>query len=65
MPEWVENHDIWIKAKDAFKQSYGKEPESAKDFSIVTTIYKNMNGKIKREAYEFVEKIIFINNKKY
>lgn len=52
MPVWVKDEDIWEKAKQAFKKSYGHEPESDKDWAIVTSIYKKMGGKISTEVID-------------
>jgi len=49
MPSWVVDEDIWEKAKKAFVKSYGREPSKARDWMIVTTIYKKMGGRVKSE----------------
>ncbi len=46
MPSWVKDEDVWNKAKNAFRDSYGNSPSSDKDYAILTTIYKNMGGTI-------------------
>lgn len=62
MPAWVADESIWEKAKDAAEKTYGTpesprnvepgEGETKKDawYKIVTMIYKNMGGKVKKES---------------
>ncbi len=58
MPIWVADEDIWKKAEDAFKKSYGREPSEDKDWMIVTTIYKKMGGRVKtKEGGDLVSQI--------
>lgn len=48
MPAWVKDEGIWQKAKEKAIESKGK-PESKftdQDWGLVTTIYKNMGGKV-------------------
>jgi hypothetical protein len=42
-PAWVEDHDLWEKAKAAAAKGGNEE-----NYAIVTTIYKNMGGGIKK-----------------
>lgn len=42
MPEGVDEA-IWAKAKKAFKESYGRMPNTDKDYAIVMEIYKKMS----------------------
>lgn len=47
MPSWVADHDIWLKAKQkANKQNIDESSDSF--YAVVSTIYKKMGGRIKR-----------------
>lgn len=59
MPAWVKDEDIWNKARLAFKKQYKKEPKDNTDFAIVTSIYKQMGGKISGEAKEMAKMFKF------
>lgn len=63
MPEWVKDEDKWEDAKKAFKKSYDKNPSSDKDWAIVTSIYKNMGGKIEG-VREYIEQFQQYNSMK-
>jgi hypothetical protein len=42
MPAGVDE-SIWEKAKQAFKESYGRLPNTDKDYAIVMEIYKKIS----------------------
>jgi hypothetical protein len=44
------NEVKWSKAKAAARKQYGSKVPDDKFYAIVSTIYKNMNGKFKKEA---------------
>jgi hypothetical protein len=44
-PDWVEDEDIWVKAKEEAAKTYKEDAENF--YAIVTSIYKKMGGKIK------------------
>ena len=47
-PDWVENEDIWERAKkEVDKEKY---PDENSYYAIITTIYKSMGGRIKGKA---------------
>lgn len=50
-PAWVEDEEIWAKAKKEVDRSKYDSEESY--YAVVTTVYKNMGGKVKKkEAQE-------------
>ena len=59
MPEWMRDEEIWQRAKaQAHKQYPGLEKEnSGKFYSIVTTIYKSMGGRIKGQGQGSISKV--------
>ncbi len=51
MPKWVENEDIWNKARKTYEEQVGRKKDTFvnKDWAIITTIYKKMGGEIKKK----------------
>jgi hypothetical protein len=47
MPSWVKDHGKWSDAKADVGDKYGDDD---KKWAAVTTVYKNMGGKIDRAA---------------
>ena len=52
MPKWVENEDIWNKARETYEEQTGRKKDTFvnKDWATVTVIYKNMGGKVKEKV---------------
>lgn len=59
MPAWVEDDDIWEKAKKEVSRDKYTDDDSY--YAVVTTVYKNMGGKIKNKKssskYDTISKI--------
>ena len=55
MPAWVENEDIWEKAKKAVKKTGDKESY----YKQVTAVYEKMGGKVKHKA-EAIAKAVYV-----
>jgi hypothetical protein len=48
MPAWVENHDVWEKAKTAALKTYREEDKSF--WPVVASLYQKMGGKVKSDT---------------
>jgi hypothetical protein len=58
-PDWVEDHDIWEKAKNAADKS---DYDDDSYYAVVTSIYKNMGGGIKESKMTKNEKLHILAN---
>ena len=58
-PDWVEDHDIWEKAKAAADKS---DYDDDSYYAVVTSIYKNMGGGIKESKMTKNQKLYLLAN---
>jgi hypothetical protein len=56
MPAWVQDEDIWNKAKAAVKRSDYSSDDSY--WAVVASVYKKMGGGVKGEMLNYKEWLI-------
>jgi hypothetical protein len=60
MPSWVQDDDIWKRARQVVSKTHEKKKSdfTDQDWGLVTHIYKRMGGKVKAKTNEAKEKVV-------